>query len=385
MQNNTISYSCEIKKSQYYFVSFILFISTFLVTRHINFNYLGYLLVPWVLFVMFFLLRLKFVFFYGSSIFVYAIFAFFIGLFLNEDILSSVRFFVILIATVFAFCVRSVRVNSNIILLPIFFQSAIVFLISIYFSFIQDENFAKGVRDIVLSNLWGDIYSHDGLYYRVQLIGNALVPFLFFVALWSPSSRSRYVFLVASFLGVLAAGNMTYVMGVFLALFLRYRGFFLNKKGALSFIFVIFVLFLFSFDIYDSWMKKFDGADSSMGIRFDQVDTYLSAIAQDPYILLVGAGLGSAFPDGQQRDYSNFNYIELQTLFVFYKIGIVGFFIYFFSICILLYLRLSVEGRLIFFLYIFSSITNPYIFDINQIIVSIILVQLFPVKSNLLK
>jgi hypothetical protein len=123
---------------------------------------------------------------------------------------------------------------------------------------------------------------------------------------------------------------------------------------------------------------KFDGSDSSMGVRFDQLDAAGREVGDAPLKLVFGTGLGARFPDGQQRNYSQDRYIEMQWLYLALQLGLLGLLLYATTLWLSARAFLEPEGRSIFWLYMLAGCTNPYILDSNQIIATIILVCAFP-------
>jgi O-antigen ligase len=131
--------------------------------------------------------------------------------------------------------------------------------------------------------------------------------------------------------------------------------------------------------------RKFEGSDSSMGIRFDQVDSAVALWSESPVRFLIGTGLGSGFPDGRERNYSEFQYIELQSLYLLVQLGFAGMLLYLVTLAIGVHRFLDVDGRAIFWLYALSGSSNPTILDANQIIATVLLVCLFPRRGNATK
>jgi O-antigen ligase len=128
--------------------------------------------------------------------------------------------------------------------------------------------------------------------------------------------------------------------------------------------------------------RKFEGSDSSMGVRFDQIDAAVNLWSDSPGSFVFGTGLGSGFPDGRERNYSEFQYIELQSLYLFVQLGLIGMLLYLATLVVNVRHLLDPDGRRIFWLYMLSGCTNPTILDTNQIIATMLLVCLFPRGSS---
>jgi len=260
-------------------------------------------------------------------------------------------------------------------------QSLLIVAVSLSLAVLQDLEVASAIRSMVIESNWGDIYSFDGIYYRVQLIGNALIPLLFLVSLWRWHQGLFYRAATAvSLLGLLAAGNLTYVLVAIVAILMRTWQATRRSLAARIMIGVIVcaALVLAWDTASDAFNQKFGASDSSMGVRFDQVEVAVSLWGESPLRFVFGAGLGSSFPDGRERAYSESQYIELQSLYLFVQLGLLGSAIYLVSLAFSARYCLSKDGQRIFWLYMLSGITNPYILDTNQIIAAMLLVCLFP-------
>jgi len=300
--------------------------------------------------------------------------------FVGNELSVALRFLVIILATLLSFNVRTKSVSAAWALFPVSLQALGIAALSIFLAISQDPDLAATIRGTVLLGEWGDIYSFDGVYYRVQIIGNALVPLLFMICLWQAPSKFKLWGLFTSTIGLVAAGNLTYFLTAGLALVIRFRSHFYSHTRTWISVAVIFTVVTLSFhDVaYEAINRKFSGDESSMGVRFDQIEAVVKASSQAPAALLTGAGLGSRFPNGRFVDYSDSLYIELQALYVGFQIGLIGVALYIGSMIYLARRRFSPSGRILFYLYMFSGISNPYILDTNQIFVTMLLVHLFP-------
>lgn len=297
------------------------------------------------------------------------------------------RFYVICIATLLAFCFKPVSIRRWLVLSPVFLQAVAIICISAYLAVMHDQVLASVVRNYVLDQAWGDIYSFDGYYYRVQLNGNALLPLLWMMTLFTPgrSRLSKGCALAVSGLSLIVAGNLTYLASASVAVLIWLRRETRGKLVAsLSLGVVVAVIVVTALgSIQEVLDRKFAGSNSSMATRFDQIQVATDAISLHPERLVVGFGLGAPFPDGRMRDYSHQNYIELQSLYLAYQLGIVGSLAYLMCLLALSRSALSADGLLIFWLFILSGLSNPYILDSNQIIATVLLVCLFPKRRVL--
>jgi len=355
-------------------------LATTLLTRQNQLPLLEGLAAPWALLLVVVGLRINPAIAVIGPMLFYAAASMVGSIFIGRDIATAGRFFAILVGTLLAFHVRLGRVSAPWALLPILVQSLLITALAITLAVLQDPLLAAGIRNTAIENNWGDVYSFDGLYFRVQVIGNALLPLLFMICLWRFGSSRFYSWgLYLSGVGLVAAGNLTYFVTIAFALLLRRRQ--LLSRSLLARVLAVvaaLALLTFGWDLANTLIeRKFEGSDSSMGVRFDQVGVAVKAFGESPMQMLLGAGLGARFPDGLERNYSESLYIELQALYITYQIGLLGMLIYILSLIYLVRQTLNRDGRPIFWLYILSGITNPYILDTNQLVATLILVHLF--------
>jgi hypothetical protein len=299
----------------------------------------------------------------------------------GREAAAAFRFFTITLATLFAFHIKPRPIAVPLALLPVTVQALLITAISIGLTALQDPAVDTAVRGYAQGTNWGDIYSFDGLYYRVQVVGNALVPLLFMISIWRWHVGVTYKGLaVVSALGLAAAGNLTYFIVAVVAVMLAHGWRLRRSAGArVGFVLTAALVAIASWGTVDDVVSnKFEGSDSSMGVRFDQLIAAERSIRDDPGKLLFGSGLGARFPDGQQRNYSEENYIEMQWLHLALQLGVVGSLLYGATLWLSVRLLLSSSGRQIFWLYMLAGCTNPYILDTNQIIATVILVATFP-------
>ena len=361
--------------------SLLLFSVVFLLTRHAQLAGLQSLIAPAALLIVLIGLR------GGASISpllpiaLYLSLSMFYGAATGNDAADVIRFFLIFFSTLLCLNVKPRRVSPLVCIAPVGFQALVIVGLSLFLAIAQSPTASLAVRSAVLANDWGDVYSHDGIYFRSQLRGNALIPLIFFLALWSDDSRKlRKVGIAFGFAALVAAGNLTYFISAATAVIIRYRVALFGSRTRILLMAAAITVggFITSTVLSEVLSRKFEGSDSSMGVRFDQIDALAEAYADRPSLLIVGAGLGSRYPDGKERPYSKFQYIELQALYLVYQIGLVGAALYTITLVCLVRSRMSKTGQTIFWLFMLSGATNPYIFDSNQIVASMLLVHMFP-------
>jgi hypothetical protein len=361
------------------------FFATFLLTRQSQVPALAGLAAPFALSFVLLRLRPQVPALVLVPIFAYGLCSGLVSIVAGREVSDVFRFFAITMGTLFAFHIRPTTVSVSWSLLPVTLQALIVAAISIGLSLLQDPDLAFAARSIAQEAQWGDIYSFDGLYYRVQVVGNALLPLLFMVSLWRLGSGRVYRWMVlASLIGLVAAGNLTYALVAALAAFIRYRAWLFATSGraTLTLLSLLVALVLAGGAVAEAFSVKFDGGDSSMGVRFDQIDAAAREVGDSPASMLWGTGLGAPFPDGRERKYSESQYIELQSLYLFLQLGAVGTLLYLATLFYCARRFLADDGRTIFWLFLLAGSTNPYILDTNQLVATALLVCVFPRRET---
>lgn len=357
-----------------------LFFALLLLTRHTQIDIFHGLLVPYILLILFLQYDCNKTFTIFVPIIFYATLSFMISVASGNDILDATRFFVIILATLLSFNVRSKVVSQSLVLAPLLFQCVVISIIAIVLAYLQDDELAKSVRQTVLEHNLGDIYTFDGFYYRVQLIGNALLPLFFMLLLFlSDKNRVLKLLLLISGLSLFAAGNLTYWITAGIAICIRYKNLLVKHWVATITILLTAICLILSSGAYTVLIEqKFEGSSSSMGVRYDQIDVVEKVFKNQNLAIIFGKGLGARLPDGNERNYSDDLYIELQGLYLAFQLGLLGSSLYILTLVFKAHNTLSMDGRIIFWLYILSGATNPYILDSNQVLATMLLVNLYP-------
>ncbi len=241
------------------------------------------------------------------------------------------------------------------------------------------------IRQFFLSNNFGDVYTYSGYFYRIQIVGNALIPFAFMISYFNYRvNKGRLSFVVLYLLACIIAANLMFIIaiGFFVALFEIIKS---NAKFRLStknlfvlLVMVVSVPFVVDFIYSNILLKLVGGGSSSLGTRFDQAYALMQGLTENYYNIFFGQGLGSKlYIVTPVRDYSSFIYYELQSIYIFYQIGIVGFFLLaVLHFYLFLYVCKNKYLILIYSMYVFYAITNPYMFDTTQVVALIYLVSL---------
>jgi len=126
--------------------------------------------------------------------------------------------------------------------------------------------------------------------------------------------------------------------------------------GSLPVVATLAVIFSYGF-----FLTKIGGDTSSLGHRFMLFNSFYDELTFTG--LLLGQGFGSMLWLDFLDTYAN--YIEVQQLLLIYKFGLPIFILW--NMLILVGLYTSKRILFLYFCYILGTVTNPYIFDANQL------------------
>lgn len=308
----------------------------------------------------------------------------------QNSIILVFRFFTVLVLLPLAFFIPSKSEYHKVLIFIAFAHSVVIVIFGLYLGFNQDLGFARWVRDYVRSNQIGDIYSYNGWFYRIQVKGNSLLPVALFVK--SIVFRKGFlstIFLFFIFFGVIFAGNLSFWISlivyfvIFILLKSEYMYMFSNmfkfifkskKTMFLSFLFLV-TLFLLIYSYFGQVILL--KMETSIPLRLDQINVLFSNQSESIITIFFGKGLGNTVDvTTNLRSYVGAYYYELQTLYILNQVGIL-FFTYFVFLKYYL-LKNLIQSKfliLIYLVYILYAITNPYIFDITNILVIISIIS----------
>lgn len=303
---------------------------------------------------------------------------------INNNITLALRFYFILLVIPLAFFMEGNRKFVEYFLLAVYLHALILIVYEIYLLFFIDAQQATYIRNHFILNGLGDVYTFTGWFYKIQILGNPLIPiglytsFVYIEKMWY-----KAVFAGTLFVAMVIAGNFAFLISSLL-FFVTYYGVrykrFLKIKSLKDGLMktIAFLIFTTPLVLYSVRVIKMKMGGVSISLRIEQMQLLMNDLFQNPYNAMLGGGLGNIIDVvTRMRDYSNAIYYELQTLYIMNQTGVV-FFLLFISLMILLTrtILVSIESRLIFLSYLAYAVTNPYIFDATNIIVIVILVSL---------
>ncbi len=303
----------------------------------------------------------------------------------GNDISLNIRFFIILLLINL---IPTLRFEEGIYLktFNVIFtiQAIIVIILGFSLPFIFELESYLPFRHFITSNGWGDIYTYNGYIYKIQIVGNALLPFALFLSFFrykkgECSGLNVCIYILAIFF----CGNLAFYLFT-VAFFI---GFYvldsnLKIKASISTC-IYFILFfvcmcVFLFYTYNMIVMKSTGDVSSIGTRFDQAQVLISDMSYNISSVLLGNGLGHTIDvKTMARDYTDNIYFELQFLYILNQIGFVGMvMLTIFHLKLIFNFLKNKKIILIYLCYIGYALINPYMFDSNHCVVLILLMSL---------
>lgn len=309
---------------------------------------------------------LRFFYHYMIYLLLMVIFGFFNG----AEFQNIIRFFLILIVIPLFTVIKNPNFKNEYNLLLFFAVIKSLILIFIAFQLFKTGTHQE-FRQLARMNGYGDIYiDYFTNLPKVQVHGNALLPFLFMVNYEYRSGKLNLLIDGIILLGVLAAGNSAFILC--LAAYAAYK--FLkyiystksNVKRFFSFSLLAIggVLFLgYSLNVLSQ------KAVYSNLVRFDQAKALM-----DNYII-IGMGLGNPINYTTAfRRYSGDVYFELQTLYIINQIGFIGLSLFYLLTCLPLS-KLGKREFILFLIYLLYTFWNPYCFDTTEMIALSVLIN----------
>ena len=241
-----------------------------------------------------------------------------------------------------------------------------IITIALYLVYTQNHDY---IRNWVTMNGLGDIYLLGPLSPKVQVHGNALLVMAFIISYMKDKGFSKVNIILL--LGVLFAGNFAYYLG--LALFFVCKGVLLGykwlkqKNKKIVILLITFIIgIIISIPYIQSTIKL--KSEFSNAVRFEQAEMLLDTNA------LIGNGIGHSISKTTEfRKYDGDIYFELQTLYIYNQLGIIGIILFYITVLSQFFDK---KGKLIIYLiYLFYTFWNPYCFDTTQMIVTIIVMN----------
>ena len=305
----------------------------------------------------------------------------FYSLYLENEPSLIIRFYLIIVLIFLAYFVKPDKKYINIFIFFIGIQALFLICFEIYLMANFSIDTYYPIRHFFLNNNWGDVYTYNGIIWKIQLKGNALLPFAFFISMVYYKGFKKSLIAGLFFVATLLAGNFAYILGIILFLGLYYiysKRWTIQKIVLNGFIGIILTIVLFNptYNYFSNVVEQKSG--DSNPTRIDQTNVLVENMNKNLVTILFGQGLGNTVDvKTELRDYSGVIYYELQAFYIMNQSGIL-FFTFFILINILLAYYMF-KYKLLFIVYasyIFYALFNPYFLDTSHIVAIIILLSL---------
>ena len=371
--------------------SCLMFVCMFSITRCVPFKSLS-ILVTTSLFALF-AVSFRAIFInicksseYLRAIYLINIFLLFIMLsysgLMENDMGLAVRFFMIFAIILTAYFHPPHRHFINIFLFLACLHSLVLVIFEIYMAFFTDYSLYQVIRMYFNENGYGDVFTFNGFFYRVQIVGNSVIPVSLFIAvIYLKNSWRKYIAAILLLSGTVIAGNFAFLIAT---LFFAYLYLSLSVKltyqnivvGTVLMVLLVLGGYLLTKDYSTMVLER--KKDVSLGARADQTALLMDDLAENSFSLLFGKGLGHTIAkETQFRDYTGTFYYELQTLYLLNQTGIIYFSLFVLTNVILILKFINNKKLLLIYAsYLVYAVTNPYIFDSVHVLLIIVLVSM---------
>ena len=320
-------------------------------------------------------------FFWGIVVSILVVYS----LLLGNDPKLVIRFSVIIFLLISAYYVSPRKIFIDIFLIVISIQA----LFLIWFELYMMENFTAAdyspIRNYFRNMDWGDVYTYGGSIWKIQLLGNALIPFAFFTSVVYLRGFMRIFASILFLMALLIAGNFAFIIGTLLfsvSFFVIHLTTF--NRLVVGVIFIVVLSTIIAIPALDYLFQVIESKSiSSNQIRIDQIMVLVDDMSSTFRSIIFGNGLGHTVDVRTNwRDYTGDIYYELQALYFVNQMGsLVVFFIIFNILCIYMFIR-NTYALMIYFSYLFYALFNPYFLDTNHIVAIIVSVSVSHVLTS---
>ena len=245
-------------------------------------------------------------------------------------------------------------------------QAIFVVAFELYMILNFNENNYQHIRHFVNEIGIGDVYTFNGYFWSIQLMGNAILPIGLFLGLSSACKMSilEMARSIILFLSCICSGHLAFIFAIFAFFFFKIG---VSRKVVnISLFFLICGFFLALLNTHDFSDRK----NESIEIKSEQLYSlgkYL--IPTNLTEMLFGKRLG--YKIGLQttnRDYSQNYFVEMQWLYAASQVGLICFVFIIFIHLFLIHINLNKNQKIIYFCYLLYGATNPYCFDSFHVI-----------------
>lgn len=356
-----------------YFSLFTWGIAVFSYYFQFPFSFLSVLIIPCMtLFLFSELSNLKFLKSKKYIICLFCLFAFlvlsmFYSFTKDISINRSLRFLFIILAIIISTMIKDNKFDNHKKVFLYFSLAKCIMLIGIAIYLVINGDHTV-IRTWTQMHGYGDIYLLNNIP-KVQVQGNALLVISFFIEYMGINKFNPRSFIKPFILlfGVLSAGNFAFIIGIVLFFIYRVLLFIINNlatiKSNKKYLFIISIsvlIFMFSMVPYIT-KKANEKSVVSNKTRVEQAVVLLDTN------LFIGNGLGNyVIASTSTREYSGDIYFELQSLYIYNQIGLIGIAL-FYAVSLWTFFYMSKPKLIIYCIYLVYTFWNPYCFDTTQI------------------
>lgn len=298
------------------------------------------------------------------------------------------RFFIILWSICACYYIKLKPQAIKILFCLSFLQCIVIICLELFILFFSNDIINSGIRNFVINRGWGDIYTLNGIYYKIQIIGNAILPFVYMLSYVYSIFPTKYLLIYRGIFlfSIVLSGQFAFLIAIVLFHIYNFYRNINNNKQLIYSTYLLLVIVLFSFIPAYRYVKNTleTKRDESTAIRIEQTNLLINDLNDNIGTLMFGKGIGNTLKKQTHfRDYTDNVYFELQTIYILNQLGIVFFIIYMLYNIHLTFRYIKYKELIFVYLfYICYAITNPYIFDTNHIVVILILSTISNIKNK---
>ena len=293
----------------------------------------------------------------------------------ENNISTIIRFTIVLWSIGTAYYIKlPIRILKIIVYLSLL-QCFVIIGVELFMLLFANKELCTLIRNYVQSASWGDIYTLNGIYYKIQIKGNAILPFIYMLSFCYPIFPQKHdkLFKIIFLISIIFSGQFAFLIAIVsFHIYFLFRRINSNKRFICilySFMFFLIITFIPIYNYVEKTLEM--KSEESSAIRIEQANLLFKDLGTPPISLLIGKGIGNTLSiQTSFRDYTDNIYFELQILYILNQLGFIAFILF---ILYNIYLTITkIKYKELIFVYIFYlmyAITNPYIFDTHHIVV----------------
>lgn len=300
----------------------------------------------------------------------------------QNDVFLAIRFFGIFLLVLIAYFMPPNRWYIFIFIALALIQAIVLIGIELFTIFNKDLYASGLLRSYFNNSGFGDLYTYDGKFYRVQILGNSVVPAALFVS-WVYLEKNKYkLFLITTLLAAtVIAGNLAFwIATIIFIVSYTSKNIMWTRGKVVVLLMSIMILFLVSFTTVQKYVSDTLAlkGEHSLATRNEQVTLLINDLTEDKRSLFLGRGLGNTISKmTETRDYTDAYNYELQAVYLLNQVGFIYAVVFIFTNFILIYFFIRRPSLLLIYgCYVIYALTNPYMFDSVHILLILVLVSL---------